>query len=57
MIKTAFVIAAANLATLSIAPPALAQDDVDQRFGMVHFATSCNDVAQRRFDQIGRAHV
>jgi tetratricopeptide (TPR) repeat protein len=31
--------------------PALAQDDVDQRFGTVHFPTSCNETAQRRFDR------
>src|SRR3982074_2534251 len=35
----------------SFTPPALAQEDTDQRFGTVHFATSCNDVAQRRFDR------
>src|SRR5581483_9602684 len=51
MIRLSFAIAAAGFATLSGAPPALAQDDVDQRFGTVHFATSCNDVAQRRFDR------
>ena len=35
----------------SFAQPALAQEDVDQRFGAVHFPTSCNEVAQRRFDR------
>ncbi len=28
---------------------ALAQDSVDQQFGVVNFGTSCNEVAQRRF--------
>lgn len=34
--------------------PALAQEDMDQKFGKVHFATSCNEVAQRRFDRAMR---
>jgi tetratricopeptide (TPR) repeat protein len=33
------------------APTAFGQDDTDQRFGIVHFATSCNETAQRRFDR------
>jgi tetratricopeptide (TPR) repeat protein len=37
------------------APHALvAQNDVDQQLGSVHFQTSCNDVAQRRFDRAMR---
>src|SRR5690242_11532837 len=36
---------------VSFAPPALAQEDTDQRLGTVHFATSCNETAQRRFDR------
>ncbi len=51
MIKLSFAVAVASFATLPLAPPALAQDDVDQRFGAVHFPTSCNEVAQRRFDR------
>src|SRR5712671_5765222 len=35
----------------SFTPSALAQEDTDQRLGIVHFATSCNDTAQRRFDR------
>jgi tetratricopeptide (TPR) repeat protein len=31
--------------------PASAQGDVDQQLGSVHFETSCNEVAQRRFDR------
>jgi tetratricopeptide (TPR) repeat protein len=48
---------AATIATVtSLAPcvPALAQDDTDQKLGKVHFATSCNETAQRRFDRAMR---
>src|SRR5262245_49249338 len=34
----------------AIAPSAMAQEAPDQRLGTVHFETSCNDTAQRRFD-------
>jgi tetratricopeptide (TPR) repeat protein len=53
MIKasSATVLAVTLAAGFSAAQPVLAQDDVDQRFGTVHFATSCNDTAQRRFDR------
>ena len=37
--------------SLSASQPLFAQDDVDQQLGQVHFKTSCNDVAQRRFDR------
>lgn len=40
--------------TLSTSQPLSAQDDVDQRLGQVHFKTSCNEVAQRRFDRAMR---
>jgi hypothetical protein len=46
----AVAIAAAFAAGLSGAP-ALGQEETDQRFGTVHFVTSCNDTAQRRFDR------
>ncbi len=36
------------------ASPSIAQDDTDQKFGTVHFATSCNETAQRRFDRAMR---
>ena len=32
-------------------PAALAQDGADEQFGKVHFPTSCNETAQRRFDR------
>jgi Tfp pilus assembly protein PilF len=36
---------------LSSSSPVLAQTDVDQQLGNVNFQTSCNEVAQRRFDR------
>jgi hypothetical protein len=32
----------------------MAQSDIDQQLGSVHFKTSCNDAAQRRFDRAMR---
>jgi tetratricopeptide (TPR) repeat protein len=37
--------------TLSSSQPLVAQGDVDQQLGSVHFKTSCNETAQRRFDR------
>ena len=34
--------------------PTAAQGEADQQLGNVHFKTSCNDVAQRRFDRAMR---
>jgi tetratricopeptide (TPR) repeat protein len=40
------------IAALSLSSsPAAAQGDIDQQLGNVHFKTSCNEVAQRRFDR------
>jgi hypothetical protein len=41
-------------AALAWAAPAASQDGTDEQFGKVHFATSCNEVAQRRFDRAMR---
>jgi tetratricopeptide (TPR) repeat protein len=51
--RSSFSVAIAGVfaAGLSGAPAAFAQDETDQRFGTVHFATSCNETAQRRFDR------
>ena len=49
--SSATAVAATVAATLSCAQPAFAQDESDQRLGTVHFATSCNETAQRRFDR------
>jgi tetratricopeptide (TPR) repeat protein len=55
MIRSAFAVAAASIAaSVSFPQPVLAQDETDQRFGTVHFETSCNEVAQRRFDRAMR---
>src|SRR5262249_47839619 len=55
MIKSARVAAAASLAaSVSLSHPVLAQEETDQRLGTVHFETSCNEVAQRRFDRAMR---
>ena len=52
MTKTSFATAVAMMATAAALPaPTLAQDDAEQQFGTVHFATSCNETAQRRFDR------
>ena len=50
MRKSVFLFTVAALA-LSTSQPLAAQDDVDQQLGNVHFKTSCNEVAQRRFDR------
>ena len=44
----------AAIAALGAASPAPAQDTTDQKLGKVHFATTCNEVAQRRFDRAMR---
>jgi hypothetical protein len=49
-----FLLATALAGTAAFTFPALAQDATDQKFGKVHFATTCNEVAQRRFDRAMR---
>lgn len=50
--KTVNFLAALALTATALAPmPVAAQDNADQQLGTVHFATSCNEVAQRRFDR------
>ena len=44
----------ATAVALSSSQPLFAQNDVDQQLGSVHFKTSCNEVAQRRFDRAMR---
>src|SRR5207245_11100397 len=51
MIRSALAVAAASIAAVSFSQPILGQEETDQRLGTVHFDTSCNDVAQRRFDR------
>lgn len=50
MRKSLFPVIVAGLA-VSASQPLTAQNDVDQQLGSVHFKTSCNEVAQRRFDR------
>ena len=47
-IATALAVAAAT--SVFFADRAVSQDETDQRFGTVHFETSCNEAAQRRFN-------
>jgi hypothetical protein len=47
--KSSACVAIAAVA-LTVGQPASAQD-VDQRLGKVHFATSCTSIAQREFDK------
>jgi hypothetical protein len=54
MRKLLLVATLAAGAVSAIPSYALAQDEADQKFGKVHFATSCNEVAQRRFDRAMR---
>src|SRR6202790_2892781 len=51
-----FLFAATTAAVAILAPcaPALAKEDADQKLGKVHFATSCDETAQRRFDRAMR---
>jgi len=52
MRKSLFAAGAGIMAlTVSSSQPLVAQSDVDQQLGTVHFKTSCNEVAQRRFDR------
>src|ERR1700722_6087271 len=52
MIRTSVAgVIAVAVTALSPAAPAFGQDQTDQRYGSVHFATSCNDTAYRRFDR------
>jgi hypothetical protein len=48
-----FHMMAAGLAlqTVQFAPAVFAQDGGDKQLGAVHFVTSCNETAQRRFDR------
>ena len=55
MIRSAFAVACASIAaSVSFSQPVFGQEETDQRLGTVHFETSCNEVAQRRFDRAMR---
>src|SRR6476659_2555276 len=54
MIRSVAVAAASIAASVSFSQPIFAQEETDQRLGTVHFETSCNEAAQRRFDRAMR---
>jgi len=55
MRATPFAAIVATTAILAFSGvPAAAEESADQQLGTVHFATSCNDTAQRRFDRAMR---
>src|SRR3954453_13391465 len=52
MIRSASAVAAASIAaSIAFSQPIFGQEETDQRLGTVHFETSCNEAAQRRFDR------
>src|SRR3954468_7710088 len=50
-LRTISLLALATLGSISGTPAARADEGADEQFGKVHFQTSCNEVAQRRFDR------
>ena len=54
MRKALFAVAVISVAALGICASGMAQENADQKLGTVHFATSCNETAQRRFDRAMR---
>jgi len=54
MRRSLFAVTLTGVTMLGFAGPALAQENADQKLGTVHFATSCNETAQRRFDRAMR---
>src|SRR6187549_914218 len=53
-VSTRIIMTALVAAAFSATQAAQAQDAADEQFGKVHFSTSCNDPAQRRFDRAMR---
>jgi hypothetical protein len=51
MIRSALTAAFAATLAIGLAQPVRAQQPGEQRLGTVHFETSCNEIAQRRFDR------
>jgi tetratricopeptide (TPR) repeat protein len=54
MRQSLFVVTLAGVTMFGSAGPGIAQENADQKLGTVHFATSCNETAQRRFDRAMR---
>jgi Tfp pilus assembly protein PilF len=51
MIRSSLALAVVATLAAATAPSATAQEAAEQRLGVVHFETSCNETAQRRFDR------
>jgi Tfp pilus assembly protein PilF len=51
MIRSSLTAAVAATFAAAMASSAMAQEAAEQRLGAVHFETSCNETAQRRFDR------
>ena len=49
-----FAMTIAGVTVLGFTSPSVAQENADQKLGTVHFETSCNETAQRRFDRAMR---
>jgi tetratricopeptide (TPR) repeat protein len=54
MRESLFAVTIISVTTLGLCAPSMAQENADQKLGTVHFATSCNETAQRRFDRAMR---
>jgi predicted Zn-dependent protease len=56
IMRKSVIVAVAGAAALAVSSPVpiAAQGDTNQQLGNVHFETSCNEVAQRRFDRAMR---
>ena len=54
LIATAITCATTLAAALGLSVPGFAQEYTEQKLGTVHFVTSCNETAQRRFDRAMR---
>src|SRR5438309_1629857 len=54
MRKSLLVAVFAGAAMLGFGGRGIAEENADQKLGTVHFATSCNETAQRRFDRAMR---
>ena len=54
MRKSLLVTALVAVTAFGTFTPAIAQENTDQKLGTVHFATSCNETAQRQFDRAMR---
>src|SRR6186997_2887422 len=54
--RKSLLAAGVSIAALALpsSSPTSAQGEADQQLGNVHFETSCNEVAQRRFDRAMR---